>query len=99
MRLSIRSLTITAAILWGGSVFVVGVANVIWPTYGVAFLQLVASIYPGYDATGSAGSVIVGTLYGILDGAVGGLLFGWVYNCFAGKDGIGEDRERESEEA
>ena len=41
MKLSIRSLTITAAILWGGSVFVVGVANVIWPTYGVAFLHSV----------------------------------------------------------
>ena len=85
MKLSIRSLAMTAAILWGGSVFVAGVANVIWPTYGVAFLQLVASIYPGYQATGSFGSVIVGTLYGILDGAVGGLLFAWVYNCFAGK--------------
>ncbi len=80
MKLSIRSLTITSAILWGGSVFVIGVANVIWPTYGVAFLQLVASIYPGYHATESFGSVIVGTLYGILDGAVGGLLFVAIYN-------------------
>ena len=90
MKLSIRSLTITAAILWGGSVFCVGVANMIWPTYGVAFLQLVASLYPGYQVTGSFGSVIVGALYGVLDGAVGGLVFGWIYNCFAGKDAIAE---------
>lgn len=80
MRLSLRALAITAALLWGGSVFVCGLANLAWPSYGGAFLQLVASIYPGYHATRSLGSVVVGTLYALLDGAVGGLLFGWLYN-------------------
>jgi hypothetical protein len=80
MTLSLRALAITAALLWGGAVFVCGLANLAWPTYGGAFLQLVASIYPGYHATRSLGSVVVGTLYALLDGAVGGLLFGWLYN-------------------
>jgi hypothetical protein len=43
-----------------------------------------ASVYPGYHATGSVSSIAVGTLYGVLDGAVAGLLFGWIYNRFAG---------------
>jgi len=47
MKLSIRALVITAAILWGGGVFFCGILNLIWPAYGVAFLQLVSSIYPG----------------------------------------------------
>jgi hypothetical protein len=85
MKLSISGLTITAAILWGGAVLLCGIANLIWPSYGVAFLQLAASIYPGYHATRSLGSVIVGTGYAILDGAVAGLVFGWLYNCFAGE--------------
>ena len=82
MRLSIKSLAITCAILWGGSVLLLGIANAIWCGYAVAFLQAVDSIYPGYHAGGGVGSVIVGTLYAIADGAVGGLLFGWIYNRF-----------------
>ncbi|MFI5341468.1 MAG: hypothetical protein ACHQ7N_16725 [Candidatus Methylomirabilales bacterium] len=85
MKLSIGALTITVAILWGGVVLLCGVANLIWPSYGLAFLQLAASIYPGYHATRSLGGVVVGTGYAILDGAVAGLLFGWLYNCFAGE--------------
>ena len=83
MTLSIRALTFTAALLWGGGVLVCGLANLIWPTYNVAFLQLVSSIYPGYHATRSLGSVVVGTLYALLDGAVCGWLFAWLYNRVA----------------
>ena len=82
MRLNIRALGFGFGIVWGGAILFVGIANLIWPDYGVACLQLAASIYPGYDATGSVGQVIVGTLYGLLDGFVGGLIFGWLYNYF-----------------
>ena len=85
MKLSIGALTITVAILWGGAVLLCGIANLIWPSYGLAFLQLAASIYPGYHATRRLGGIVVGTGSAILDGAVGGLLFGWLYNCFAGE--------------
>ena len=37
--------------------------------------------------------MIVATLYGVLDGAVCGLLFGWIYNCFAAKFESAEDQE------
>ncbi|MAE63503.1 MAG: hypothetical protein CMJ18_04465 [Phycisphaeraceae bacterium] len=83
MKLSIRALATTVAILWGGAVLLVGLANLIWPSYGGAFLEVVASIYPGYHASGTIGSVIVGTLYAIIDGAVGGLIFAWLYNFVA----------------
>ena len=86
MKLSVKSLTITAAVLWGGSCFLVAVANLFWPNYGRSFLEVMSSIYPGYKLTGTMGSVLVGSLYGMLDGAVGGALFGWVYNCFAAQD-------------
>jgi hypothetical protein len=57
--------------------------NLVWPSYGREFLQLVASIYPGYHATPSFGQVIVGTLYALVDGAVGGAIFAWLYNRLA----------------
>ena len=84
MKLSVRALAITMALVWGGAVLLVGLANLIWSSYGGAFLELVASIYPGYGASGSIGDVIVGTLYAMLDGAVGGLIFALLYNLFAG---------------
>jgi len=85
MKLNLKALALTAGLVWAGTVLMVGVTNLIWPGYGNTFLQLVASIYPGYDATGSVGSVIVGTLYALVDGAIFGLVVGWLYNLFLGK--------------
>jgi hypothetical protein len=57
------------------------------PDYGREFLSVVSSIYPGYHASGSAGDVITGTLYALVDGAVFGLVFGWLYNLIVKKTG------------
>ena len=87
MKFAMIPLAIACAILWGGSVFLCGMANMLWPSYGESFLQLLDSIYPGYHASGSFGSVVIGTLYAIMDGAVGGLVFGLLYNLLVGKCG------------
>lgn len=84
MKLSIKSLTITAAVLWGACFLLVSVVNLVWPPYGAVFLNTMSSLYPGYENVGTFGSVIVGTLYAILDGAIGGAVFAWLYNIFAG---------------
>ncbi|HSB70033.1 MAG TPA: hypothetical protein VLT62_11925 [Candidatus Methylomirabilis sp.] len=84
MRLSLKALTIAAGILWGGAVFFCGIANAVWPPYGAAFLEMTASLYPGFRPSGTVGSILTGTSHAILDGAVCGLLFGWLYNrCLA----------------
>lgn len=85
MRLDIKAVAITAGLIWGGALLVVGLANLIWPTYGRDFLQVMASIYSGYAGGGSIGQVIIGTLYGVVDGAVGGALFAWIYNGVASR--------------
>ena len=82
MRLDTKALGFTFGISWGGSILLVGIANLIWPGYGSAFLELGASLYPGYAAGYSFGQVIIGTLYGLVDGFIGGLIFAWVYNVF-----------------
>lgn len=84
MKLSIKGMSVTLAIIWGIlAMFLTGLANLIWPGYARAFLEVMASVYPGYHATASFGQVIVGTLYGLLDGAVAGAVFAWLYNRFA----------------
>lgn len=48
---------------------------------------ITASAYPGYHATRSIAEVIVGTLYEFVDGLIGGAVFAWLYNQFAGSRG------------
>lgn len=83
MQMNIKALAFTFALAWAGAIFVTGLANLIWPGYGGAFLETVTSVYPGYHGTGSLTQLIVGTLYGLLDGFIGGLVVGWLYNLFA----------------
>jgi hypothetical protein len=85
MRLDAKAIAISAGILWGAGVLVVGIANMIWPGYGQTFLQLCASIYPGYHPGSGMGSVVIGTIYALVDGLVGGAIFGWLYNLVVGE--------------
>jgi ABC-type phosphate transport system permease subunit len=84
MRLNLSALTISLAVVWSASVFITGVAHSIWPGYGRSFLLVLASIYPGFSASGSFGDAIVGSLYALVDAAVIGFIFGWLYNLIAG---------------
>ncbi len=81
---SVKGLALTGGILWGACVFLVGLGNLVWPSYGVAFLEIARSIYPGYAHTAGFFGVIVGTLYALLDGAILGALIAWLYNMFRG---------------
>ncbi len=83
MKLNIKSLTLAAGLTWGGVFFITALANLIFDGYASVFLDFGASIYPGYHGPGGFGSVIVVTLYALLDGAVFGAVLGWLYNKFA----------------
>lgn len=80
MRLCIIAFAVTCALLCGGAILGVATANLVWPDYGRAFLDRVASVYPGYRPGPSIGSVMTGTLYGLVDGAAGGAVFAWLYH-------------------
>ena len=54
------------------------------PGKGEAFLQTVGSIYPGCSGGTSFLQMLLGTLYGLLDGFIGGLVLGWLYSLFSG---------------
>jgi len=73
----------TLAIVWGLIAFLTGIGNLIWDMYGVAFLKVLESIYPGYTfGKWGFGGVLVVTLYAALDGFVMGVVIAWVYNLF-----------------
>ncbi len=83
MRLSAKALALAMGILWGGCLLFVGLINLASPSYGVNFLAGMSSVYPGFHAARTFGDVLVGTGYGVVDGGIGGFLFGWLYNVFA----------------
>ena len=82
MKLDLKALAVTGAILWGGSVFLMGIANLVWAGYGAQFLAWL-TFYPGYHAGRSFGQVVIVTVYAAFDGLFGGVIFGWLYNRLA----------------
>jgi len=82
MKLSVKGFALAIAILWSMAIFMVGMASIIWPSYGIEFLRVVSSIYPGFKVNGDVDSIIIGTLYGMVDGGIGGAVFAWIYNLF-----------------
>jgi len=83
MKFNTKALAVTSGVLWGLAMLVTGLGNLIWGNYGRQFLQTMSSVYPGYHATRSVAEVVVGTLYGVVDGLVGCAVFAWLYNQFA----------------
>lgn len=85
MRLSLKSMAIAGGVLWGSGVLLVGLVNLLRPSYGISFLQMLGSVYPGFHISRTIGDVLVGTGYAVVDGAIAALVFGWLYNLFAGQ--------------
>lgn len=82
MKLSIKGLSIALAVIWGGAILVTGLLFVWNGTYGEEFLTVCSSIYPGFTVEPSVSAVLIGTVYGLVDGAVCGAVFAFVYNRF-----------------
>lgn len=87
MRLSLKALGISGAILWGGAILMCGIANLASDSYGTEFLRVVSSIYPGFHASRSFADILVGACYALVDGGLAGVVFGWLYNWIVGRSG------------
>ncbi len=83
MRPSIKAMTLSASLLWGGAMLFVGLIHMAAPSYGGEFLRMMSSVYPGADTAPTLGRVLIGTVYGLVAGAVAGWLFGWLYHAFS----------------
>jgi len=80
-KLSILAFGAAVGILWGASIFLLSLLYAATGgTYGWDWLQLIASCYPGFAASGGVVDGLVGFGYGLLDGFVWGALLAWLYN-------------------
>ena len=84
MNISVKAFTLSSAILWGSAMLLVGLIHMVSPSYGVEFLRIMSSVYPGADTAPTMGRVLLGALYGVVDGAVAGACFSWLCSAFMG---------------
>lgn len=61
----------------------VGLIHMAAPSYGGEFLRVMNSVYPGADTAPTLWRVLLGTVYGLVDGAVAGGVFALLYDAFA----------------
>lgn len=83
---STKAVTWAAAILGGLCMLIVGLINLADPSYGGEFLRMMSSIYPGADSARTIGKVLLGTVYGLVDGAISGFIFMMLYRMVASHD-------------
>ena len=87
MKFDVIRFGCAVASIWGLVILWAGVANLLWPTYGIEFLKIIDSIYPGYHFGQSGfGGVLVATLYAIIDAWIIGVIFALIYNKFTKKN-------------
>jgi hypothetical protein len=80
MKLSVKAFAIACALIWGLGIFCL--------TWWIIVLEgaggpagFLGRIYPGYAIT-PLGSLI-GLVWALIDGFLGGLVFAWLYNKLA----------------
>lgn len=82
MRISVKAMTLSAAIVWGALMLLVGLMHMMAPAYGADFLRAMSSVYPGADTAPTLGRVLLGTLYGFVDGGIAGCILSLLYDAF-----------------
>jgi hypothetical protein len=83
MKLSLKAMIMAGALFKAVVFLFISLMNLILRPYGGAYLAFISSLYPGYDPVNWPIAMILGTLYSLIAGALGGLLFGCLYNFFA----------------
>jgi hypothetical protein len=84
VKLNIKAFALTCGILWGLGLFFLTWWIIAFDGTGNSPM-IIGRIYRGYTIS-PVGSV-VGLIWAFFDGLVGGAIFAWVYNKFAGSLG------------
>ena len=81
MKISVKAMTLSAAILWGAAMLLVGLIHLAVPAYGADFLRAMSSVYPGADTAPTIGRVLLGSIYGFVDGGIAGCILSLLYDA------------------
>jgi len=79
MGLSVLGLGLAMAIWWGLAILLVGLMSWLW-NWGTPFVDMMGTVYIGYNPTFIG--TIIGTIWALIDGFIGGIVLAWFYNLF-----------------
>ncbi len=82
MKLDVKAFALTCAVIWGLALFLITWWIILFEGPNVD-LTFIGRVYRGYTVTGM-GSVI-GLIWALVDGLIGGAVFAWLYNRFASR--------------
>ena len=87
MRLNVRAFALACGLLWGAGLFLLTWWIILFdgPSSDLTFF---GRVYRGYEVT-PVGSV-VGLVWALVDGAIGGAIFAWLYNALGGSRSGGQ---------
>lgn len=91
MKLSPCGLGCALGVLWGVSVFIMGLIATYY-AYGKPFVHTLSLFYLGY-APNLFGSFL-GGIIGFIDAFIGGVILAWLYNAFSGHCSKKHDRKK-----
>jgi len=80
MKFNIAAAAIAVGIGFAIALGASGMLNMIFEGYGKAFLDIMASLYPGYKASGAVGDLVIGCFYAAVDGMIAGGGLALLYN-------------------
>lgn len=80
MKLDAKAFGLACGLLWAFGVVTLGLLS-ITADYGTGFVSALGSVYLGYDA--STAGIVIGAIWGFLDGGIGGWLLALLYNKLA----------------
>jgi hypothetical protein len=80
MKLNVKAFAIAVALVWGLGIFI-GTWWIIFLDGASSDMSVLGHIYRGYTIT-PIGSVI-GMMWGLVDGLIGGAIFAWLYNLIS----------------
>ena len=80
MKFNVLAAAITGGVAVAIAIGFTGVVEIYSEGYGRPVLELFASVYPGYTASGGIGDLAIGCFWGAIDGMFGGCLLAWFYN-------------------
>ena len=75
-KLSLKGLAIGLGSIFGIYIFIIGIAASFG--WGNALVNSIGTLYIGYGP--SFLGALVGLVYAFIDGAIAGLILGWIYN-------------------
>jgi len=80
MKLDVRAFALSCSILWGLGLFLLTWWVILFEGTG-GELGLIGHVYRGYSV--SAAGSLIGLVWALADGLIGGAIFAWLYNMLA----------------